>query len=64
MYRVQRSSNNGAKEQLQQGAKEQQKAANRSSSFYSAMNRFVIVFLRLIVLEHPFISSKRVGSFV
>ena len=44
MYRAQRSSSNGAKEQLQQGAKEQQKGANRSSSFYSATNRFVIVF--------------------
>ena len=45
MYRVQRSSSNGTKkEQLQQGAKEQQKGANRSSSFYSATNRFVIVF--------------------
>ena len=43
MYRAQRSSSNGAKEQLQQGAKEQQKGANHSSSFYSAMNRFVIV---------------------
>ena len=43
MYRAQRSSSNGAKEQLQQAAKEQQKGANRSSSFYSATNRFVIV---------------------
>ena len=43
MYRAQRSSSNGAKEQLQQGAKEQQKGVNRSSSFYSATN-FVIVF--------------------
>ncbi len=40
---MQRSSSNGAKEQLQEGAKEQQQGANRSSSFYSAMNRFVIV---------------------
>ena len=44
MYRAQRSSSNGAKEQLQQGAKEQQKGANCSSSFYSATNRFVIIF--------------------
>ena len=44
MYRAQRSSSNGAKEQLQQGAKEQQKGANCSSSFYSVTNRFVIVF--------------------
>ena len=44
MYRAQRSSSNGAKEQLQQGVKEQQKGANRSSSFYSAKNHFVIVF--------------------
>ena len=36
MYRAQRSSSNGAKEQ--------QKGANRSSSFYSVTNRFVIVF--------------------
>ena len=36
MYRAQRSSSNGTKEQLQQDA-------NRSS-FYSATNRFVIVF--------------------
>ena len=41
---MQRSSSNGAREQLQQGAKEQQKGANRSSSFYSATNHFVIVF--------------------
>ena len=38
------SSSNSSKEKLQQGAKEQQKGANRSSSFYSATNRFVIVF--------------------
>ena len=44
MYRAQRSSSNSANEQLQQGAKEQQKGVNRSSSFYSATNRFVIVF--------------------
>ena len=44
MYRAQRSSSNGTKEQLQQGAKEQQKGANRSSLFYSATNRFVIIF--------------------
>ena len=44
MYRAQRSSSNGTKEQLQQVAKEQQKGANRSPSFYSATNRFVIVF--------------------
>ena len=44
MYRAQRSSSNGAKEQLQQGAKEQQKGANRSSSFYSATNRFFYRF--------------------
>ena len=44
MYRAQRSSSNGAKEQLQQGAKEEQKGANCSSSFYSVTNRFVIVF--------------------
>ena len=44
MYRAQRSSSNSTKEQQQQGAKEQQKGANRSSSFYSATNRFVIVF--------------------
>ena len=42
MYRAQRSSSNGAKEQLQQGAKEQQKGANRSS-FYSVTNRFKTV---------------------
>ena len=40
MYRAQRSSSNGAKEQLQQGVKEQQKGANRSSLSYSATNRF------------------------
>ena len=44
MYRAQRSSSNGAKEQLQQGAKEHQKGANRSSSFYSATNRFFYRF--------------------
>ena len=44
MYRAQRSSSNGGKEQLQQGAKEQQKGANRSSSFYSATNRFFYRF--------------------
>ena len=44
MYRAQKSSSNGAKEQVQQGAKEQQKGTNRSSSFYSTANRFVIVF--------------------
>ena len=44
MYRAQRSSSNGSKEQLQQGVKEQQKGASRSSSFYSVTNRFVIVF--------------------
>ena len=38
------SSSNGAKEKLQQGTKEQQKGANCSSSFYSATNRYVIVF--------------------
>ena len=43
MYRTQRSSSNGAKEQLQQGAKEQQKGAN-CSSFYLVMNSFIIVF--------------------
>ena len=41
---AQKSSSNGVKEQLQQGAKEQQKGTNRSSSFYSATNSFVIVF--------------------
>ena len=44
MYRAQRGSSNATKEKLQQGAKKQQKGANRSSSFYSATNRFVIVF--------------------
>ena len=44
MYRAQRRSSNSAKEQLQQGAKEQQKGANRSASFYSVTNRFVVVF--------------------
>ena len=44
MYRAQRSSSNGAKEKLQQGTKEQQKGANRSSLFYSVTNRYVIVF--------------------
>ena len=58
MYRAQRSSSNGAKEQLQQGAKEQQKGANRSSSFYSATNRL------FIVLEPPSVSFKRMGCFV
>ena len=42
MYRAQRSSSNGAKEQLQQGAKEHQKGANRSS-FYSVTKRFKTV---------------------
>ena len=48
------SSSSGAKEQLQegakeqqQGAKEQQQGANRSSSFYSATNRFAIVLFRV-----------------
>ena len=36
----------GAKEE-QQGAKEQQQGANRSSSFYSATNRFTIVLFRV-----------------
>ena len=40
MYRTQRSSSNDTKEQVQQDANEQQKDANRSSSFYSATNRF------------------------
>ena len=44
MYRAQKSSSNGAQEQVQQGAKEQQKGANRSSSFYSATNRFFYRF--------------------
>ena len=43
MYRAQRSSSNGTKEQLQQGTKEQQKGVNHSSPFYSASNCFVIV---------------------
>ena len=44
MYRAQRSSSNAPKEQLQQGLKKQQKGVNRSSSFHSATNCFVIVF--------------------
>ena len=72
MYRAQRSSSNGAKEQLQQGAKEQQKGANRSSSFYSATNRFVIIFsatnrfrtVRLFHLNGWDVSYNRKGRFV
>ena len=41
------SSSSGAKEQLQEGAKEQQQGVNRFSSFYSATNRFAIVLFRV-----------------
>ena len=41
------SSSSGAKEHLQEGAKEQQQGANRSSSFYSATNRFAIALFRV-----------------
>ena len=62
MYRAQRSSSNDAKDQLQQGTKEQQKGADRSS-FYSATTRFVIVFLRRIVLEPSVHFIKTGGMF-